>query len=257
MRSLLLLLMLTCILDPSVSLLADEKETAPVSLYKPNYILFDVDGDMKFQFSYRMRLSAIPNLLKLGPVDLFVSHTHKADWIISKPSAPFREHNFNPELHLRWDKPKWFPYLEHAQIGGEHESTGVEGSLSRGWNRLTVLFERTYFKKKSDEPGHVHAYLRGWAIISKDKDNNSDIGAHLGYGEAKIAYTVHRMHHKLGQVVATMTSRFRSTMLELAFNAPRPDFLIYFQYFHGRGEWLVNYDKDTYEFRIGIRFHGH
>lgn len=243
--------MLTFVLYPSELLLADDKLTPAVQLYKQNYFIGDRDRDAKFQLSYRIRLWEFSDSW-----NLFLSQTHKADWAITtEKSAPFMEHNFNPEIHLRWKTPDNYLYLKHAQIGIEHESTGVADSLSRAWNRFTGQVEWTINSKNQTKPWHVHTYLRGWYIFDKDEDNNSDIGAHLGYGEFGLSYTVHALPKVPAKSVLALTARFRSFMLEYAFNGPGPDFLWYVQYWHGRGEWLVGYKEDTNIVRAGIRFH--
>ena len=249
-----LTLMLTFILYPSELLLADENDTHAVELYKQNYFIFDRDRDAKFQLSYRIRLWKFSDSW-----NLFVSQTHKADWAITtEKSAPFREHNFNPEVHLRWKTPDNYLYLKHAQIGIEHESTGVAGSLSRGWNRLTGQAEWTFNSDDRSTPGHIHAYVRGWIIFDKDEDNNPDIGDNLGSGEINISYTVHELPDFPipipAQSEVAITMRFHSIMLEYGFNAPGPDFLWYVQYWNGRGEFLTDYDINTNILRAGLKF---
>ena len=255
MKFLFLSLMLTFMLYPSNLLLANDNDkdsdTPDVSLYKPNYITIDPeDLDLKFQLSYRIRLWEFSKSWSV-----FISHTHKAYWAITtEESAPFREHNFNPEFHFRWKNPESSLPLKHVQIGFEHESTGVAGPESRSWNRLTGQTEMTFISKDHSTPGHVHAYLRGWIIVDKDEDNNSDIEDHLGPGEIRISYALHKAPNILVQSEVAITMRIHSIMFEYGFNAPGPDFLWYIQYWNGRGEWLVGYNEDTSILRAGIKF---
>lgn len=252
-----LTLMLIFIIYPSELLLADDDKSPAVQLYKQNYFIFDRDRDAKFQLSYRIRLWEFSDSWKF-----FLSHTHKADWAITTEiSAPFREHNLNPEVHLRWKNPESTFLLKHVQVGFEHESTGVAGSQSRSWNRITGQVEWTFNSNDHTKPGHIHAYVRGWYILDRDTVNNKDIGDHLGPGEIGISYTVHELPDFPIPIPAqselAITRRLHSTMFEYGFNAPGPDFLWYFQYWTGRGEWLVGYNKNTTVFRAGIKFFIH
>lgn len=249
MRILFLALMLTFTLYPSDLLLVDENDTHAVSLYKQNYFIFDGDRDAKFQLSYRIRLYEFSTSW-----NLFISHTHKADWAITtEESAPFREHNFNPEIHLRWKNDESSLPLKHLQIGFEHESTGVAGPESRGWNRLTCQAEWTYFSKNPSIKGHLHMYLRAWIVVNRDEDNNPDIDKQLGPGEIQISYTVHERWKVGGQVA--LTFRKKSIMAEYGFKTPKSDYFYYVQYWNGRGEWLGGYNKDTNILRAGFKFY--
>ena len=234
---------------------AEDSDEAKVALYKPNYVTMNPeDRDLKFQLSYRIRLYKFSKSL-----NLFLSQTHKAYWAITtEKSAPFREHNFNPELFLRWKTPENYLYLKYVQFGFEHESTGVAGSLSRGWNRLTGQAEWTFNSNDHTKPGHIHAYVRGWVILDRDTVNNKDIGDHLGLGEIFISYTLHELPNFPipipAQSEVAITKRLHSIMFEFGFNVPGPDFLGYIQYWTGRGEWLVGYNEDTKIFRAGLKF---
>lgn len=250
MQRLLLLLIFTLSFTPNVLYSEDKTETAPVSLYKSNYIIFDRNRDAKFQLSYRIRMLHFKESF-----NLFVSHTHKAFWAITtEKSAPFKEHNFNPEIHLRWDNPQWAFAPEHTQIGFEHESTGVAGPFSRSWNRITGQVEWTFFSKNHSLQGHLHTYVRAWRVVDKDKDNNPDIAEQIGPGEVSFSYTLHERWKGGDQAVATMTMRFHSFMFEYGFKAPFQDFFWFIQYWKGRSEWLVDYKQDTTVLRVGIKF---
>lgn len=248
MRILFFLLMLTFILYPSGLLFADENDTEAVSLYKQNYFIFNGHGDAKFQLSYRIRLIEFSRSW-----NLFMAHTHKADWAITtEESAPFREHNFNPEIHLRWQINKKSRHLRHVQIGFEHESSGVAGPDSRGWNRLSFQAEWTYFSKKESIPGHLHTKFRGWIVVDRE-ENNSDIDKQLGPWEIEISYTIHERWKVGGQLAFTF--RRNSIMSEYGYKTCESEFFYYVQYWNGRGEWLVDYKENTNIVRAGLKFY--
>lgn len=243
--------MLSFVLYPANLLLAggDAVETPAVSLYKQNYVTIDFEEiDLKFQLSYRIKLAEYSKSWSA-----FMAHTHKAYWAISsEESAPFKEHNFNPEVHVRWDNPESSLPLKHFQLGVEHESTGVAGPGSRSWNRITGQTEWAFDANDHTTPGHLHAYLRAWWIFDKDEDNNPDIADHLGYGEVGLAYAIHEKWKFGGQVA--LTFRKKSVMAEYGFKTKKSEYFYYVQYWNGRGEWLMNYKEDTSILRAGIKF---
>ena len=227
-----------------------------VSLYKPNYFIFDTNWDAKFQLSYRIRLIPMPKLIPLPKsIALFVGHTHKAFWALnSQSSAPFEEHNFNPEAILDWQihKQRYSIELENLQLSFEHESNGVAGTLSRSWNRLSGQIGVAIPPEKPGVDWHFHTQIRGWLIVNRDEDYNRDIDKHLGYGELNLSYAYH-LPQKYGWQLAT-TLRSRSIMVDLAMKLPVTDFFLYAQYWSGRGEGLVNYKENTTFLRLGVKF---
>ena len=251
MRFLIQLLLIGCILLPPGLLLAHDNHSdrPALELYKPNYVTIDQKkADIKFQLSYRVKLAEYGRAW-----GVFFSHTHKAYWAItSEESAPFREHNFNPEVHIRWKNPESGLPLKHVQLGVEHESSGVSGPASRSWNRVTGQTEWTINSKDPSIKGYLKLYLRGWLILDRDEENNPDIEDHLGYGEVGISYTIHE-ELKLGGQVA-LTFRQKSIMAEYGFKSKKSEYFYYLQYWNGRGEWLVDYKKDTNVLRAGIKF---
>ena len=248
MQLLLVSLIISFLLAPSDLLPSEAHDTDQVSLYRPNYFIFDGNRDAKFQISYRIRLLKISNW-----VDLFVSHTHKAFWAItSENSAPFREHNLNPEIYFRWDNPELGIPLKHFQAGFEHESTGVAGDQSRSWNRLSGQIEWEFFTEGKKRKGHLHTHVRGWIIVDKDEELNPDIDEFIGSWELNAGYILHE-RLKFGGEIA-MTLRKRSIMMDYGVKIPHVDFFFYLQYWKGRGEWLVNYKEKTDTFRFGLKF---
>lgn len=251
MRNLFLLLMLAFIPYQAGSLLANggSSNIPAVSLYKENYVTIDLEEiDLKFQLSYRIKLAEYSKIW-----GVFMSHTHKAYWAISsEESAPFREQNFNLEIHVRWYNPRKSLPLRNVQLGFEHESSGVSGPDSRSWNRLTGQMEWTIISKNPALKGYLNLFLRGWIILDKDEENNPDIADHLGYGEFKIEYTIHQKF-KLGGQLA-LTFRRKNGMAEYGFKSKKSEYFYYVQYWNGRDEWLVNYKEDTNILRVGLKF---
>ena len=102
-------------------------------------------GLAKFQYSSQLNL--VDGTFALIPwkrrvhVNAFMGYTQESFWRLYDDSAPFLEHNFNPELFLAYDHVGRFDKLQLGLI--EHESTGVDSKESRGWNRFCVLVADT------------------------------------------------------------------------------------------------------------------
>ncbi|MFL5312806.1 MAG: phospholipase A [Myxococcales bacterium] len=74
---------------------------------------------------------------------VFFGYTQRSFWDLWSSSSPFEDNNYNPEIFFgyrahdfastHW-KPKQGWQLFHAYAGVEHESNGLSGPSSRGWN---------------------------------------------------------------------------------------------------------------------------
>lgn len=130
----------------------------------------------KFQFSAQANL--IDGTFPLQPwdrgrsrrarVNAFMGYTQKSFWRLYDDSAPFLEHNFNPELFLAY-ADVW--RLDRLQLGLiEHESTGVAFAESRGWNRFYLLASKAYTR------GHTRFLVeaKAWGIYDSS-DRNRDM----------------------------------------------------------------------------------
>ena len=241
----------------------------PLKPYKDNYVLFfSTRSDVKFQFSFQYRLfsadlSKHPIYTK-GITQLFFGYTQKSIWDTWDNSAPFEDHNFNPEIFwcsnidgcgnrlLSLSKEEIDKRRYHLRIGAEHESNGKDGDDSRAWNRIYV--KPTYMRNIGD--GTVFISPKVWAIVSHGSENN-DIEDYLGYFDLNLRYliknkfnvsTTLRRGSEEGSVLADLSFPLRQFALTERFNAH-----LYFQYFDGYGEDLIRYNKDRQVFRAGLR----
>lgn len=182
-------------------------------MYKPNYFAFEIFDDSngwynnsgrkwhkpfvpnaRFQISYAF---GVP--VPLGK-HFFVTYTQKSFWSLSQDSAPFREHNFNPGVFIYSDK--WISrvlpgnsHLDYAmETGYEHESNGVDGFDSRGWDRFYFKID---FIKKTTGGTELKFYAKGWLPVKKNTVNFLDtngivqtkpdlLAENIGYAELSL-----------------------------------------------------------------------
>ncbi len=104
------------------------------------------DAQVKFQISMKFRVLE-PNLyvLKYNLFPAYVAYTQKSLWNVGQQSMPVEESNYNPEFFL--DYPVNAVIIGRFKLRNmvispiEHESNGLAGVQSRGWNRQYVLIK--------------------------------------------------------------------------------------------------------------------
>jgi outer membrane phospholipase A len=109
--------------------------------FKPMYLGYSVydksndgDGEIKFQISFKY------NIVN----NIFLGYTQKTFWDIKDKSAPIKETDFSPEIfyihnndNCEFGKNTWLPY-QYMFMGLRHESNGIRGADSVGWNMLYI-----------------------------------------------------------------------------------------------------------------------
>jgi len=200
--------------------------------------------------------------------NLYFGYSHKAFWQIYDQgnSRPFREHNYNPELFLEWDRVWRF---DHLRLGlTEHESNGEKlrfaddaspVNYSRTWNR-TYLYAR-----KSVLP-FLNLGLKLWTVTdSEDPDegsfviDNHDIQQFMGSGEfylelGKSPSSVSimlRQGWRKGTETIQVDGRMPLQVLTGGTDQ-RIDFFV--QLFSGYGDTLIDYNRKITRCSIGIAF---
>lgn len=259
------LLLILSLFSASSALAHQLREFSP---YKPNYfVFFHVDDSFKdpiwkLQFSVKTDIVHLDRkykhtaLFEKIPIKLYIAYTQKSFWDIWGDSSPFREHNFNPEVFVKWDTTdavgkKLFPKLkiglQKVQIGlWEHESTGVAGENSRGWDRMYVEFRNAI---KSER---FQLYLRLWYVAKKSKEN-LPITDYLSWnpfgGQLISILKVNEGNQRL-----SIELRRKSALAEIAWKFPFDwqQFYFYTQIWHGYGEGLLSYEDKTTSIGIGV-----
>jgi len=221
--------------------------------YKANYFLFGTDLT-KLSLSFKIRMIQDSNL--------YFAYTQLMFWELWANSSPFRDLNYNPEFFYRIVlNGRESTWLDVGLF--EHESNGLGGSVSRGW-------DRSYLRYSSGEIfGTDHAIrwsMKVWALPYIVDPNNMDIGRYRGTYELEISgrdffkdffdrndITI-RLYPggpsycdptKGGQEII-----FRINRLYL--KPILPMFTI--EFFHGYGENMLDYKTSRTEIRVGIGF---
>lgn len=196
--------------------IADDDSTRYVfRLYKPNYFVLEVYDkgkdllesfpDARLQFSYAFGVTFKKSRF------FFVTYSQKSFWSLSKDSAPFREHNFNPGGFIYSDN-RITKFLQNltgstsikyaSEIGVEHESNGIDGFDSRGWTRVYAkldLYKAKKNKTNNKKNYGFKSFVKVWYPWSKSEvkfiDSNGDtlkksalLTENIGYFEASLFF---------------------------------------------------------------------
>lgn len=229
--------------------------------YKDNYLIFGRmemdDGsqpfsgeelDTKFELGLTFSLfQGRRNFDFLAP--LHVGYSQKSWWNIAEDSAPFREHNYNPEIYWLFDQPER-PILGRPPfvdiIGLEHQSNGRDGTQSRSWDRL-------YAQKEFALLPQLSVGVKIWDILARDL-NNDDIRRYMGNGELSLNFrpndrTNLRWRVRRGSDVDTFSYSF-----DIYYRRPNVNGAFFIQYHDGYGEALVTYNQKSRSLRGGFYF---
>ena len=246
--------------NPSIARAApvpDDDQRA-VELYKPSYIGWrmadEEKPELKFRFSIKINLAG----------HLWGAYSQKSFWQIREPSAPFREHNFNPESFFLWEDDDWLigvldsrilP-IQRIQFGIEHESTGVAAGESRDWNRIYTDLRIAYSFRSNVE---IRLYPKLWWVYHKGAENDDIIdttgfGTRLGSPEADAIggqLVVIALYRDWWRFAVERGASY--TMLEANQRLWHwQNFHLYAQYFNGRGEGLITFKEHSESVTVGI-----
>ncbi len=217
--------------------------------YEEAYPNFDMQSaEVKFQLSLKVKLW---ESMLGSKTDLWFGYTQLSFWQLynTSESCPFLETNYEPEILLNYRMDAdIFGLIRNRfiQVGFDHQSNGLGGSLSRSWNRIVANF--------GFERGPFDMVLKTWLRIpeNEDDDDNPDILAYLGYGEVQMGY-----HYKDWAVAAMFRNNLRldsnRSGLELDLSFPMVKSINgYVQYFVGYGQSLIDYDHFDNSIGIGV-----
>ncbi len=260
-----------------------EKPGLDFQPHKLNYFIANgLPGDpaaqVKFQISAKYQVfEGSLNIFKRDYFPLYMAYTQKSFWNIGKPSAPFEENNYNPELFLDYKVKGSGIYLDHVVIGGEHESNGRDGAESRSWNRLYLLFSFGIEAKNELEGKGVlrkekySAYLKLWQAYGyEDQDDYlTSIGHNekfLDYaGRGEVGFSIRELPYLSNMAwlknnqLDFKTRIFRDWdkgSIEIGYhqNIPYTNFFLYVQYWDGYGESLQKFSSQETKWKGGLSF---
>lgn len=180
--------------------------------------------------------------------DFMFAYTHHSWWQVynSAWSKPFRETNYAPELFFRRitanrnDEFLGFKVLGY-DLGYIHESNGQVQLLSRSWDRF---FARTHLLSNG-----IGMILTVWARLPEEagQDDNSSILTYMGVGSIEVQKTIGRHSFEVEIPIAAQPG------VDLKYSYPWKDgFRWFVDIRYGYGQSLVEYDRETKRFALGI-----
>lgn len=245
------------IFKPSDELKADSiikvfDDSPSFEIYKDNYIVLGTDlfrkpnrsnSDAKFQISVRQRLT---NSVLPFKTYLFISYSQLAFWDVFKESFPFRDINFNPTVGIGRPLVYKNRYLGDLSFQLEHESNGKDGDSSRSWNKVSISGQ---FKINP----HWTYFGKLWVPIV-DGENNRDLTLYKGYGLFALSYNQRDKYH-ISAIVNKRAGGFFNANLTV--NASyklfkRDNQYLFFEFYNGFGEGLLDYKEFHQRFRLGF-----
>ncbi len=237
-----------------------------ITPHKPNYLLpltynsrqSDEFGpldktEVKYQLSFKLPLAS--DLFGSGG-KLTFGYTQLSFWQLynKRISSPFRETNYEPELMLTFAREMHLLGLTYrvTTFGISHQSNGRSAPESRSWNRIYAIF--------TTERDNLYLIFKPWYRLPESAkenpsdprgDDNPDIQDYLGHGELTAMYLFGN------RTLAVMwRSNFQSAhrgALQIDWSVPLQGKLRgYVQYFNGYGESLIDYNRSSHRFGIGV-----
>lgn len=252
------------LISPRSIIYSEDPRNSFFQPYKNNYIslgsMKNEDGqdpfsgktfDLKFELG--MKFGLFPDLDGLEPLSpIKFGYSQRSWWDIAEQSAPFKEHNYNPEIF--WDFtealaiPSSAPRLHIFDLlGVEHQSNGLDGLDSRSWDR--VYATRTL--RMSEVWSWTFKY---WHVLNLG-DYNEDIEDYLGNAEITTHFDVNNWARVDFKTLLGRKSDKLSYKVDLIVPMSRwinSRFLL--SYYSGYGEALISYNKKTTSLRAGFYF---
>lgn len=248
-----------------------------LSGHRENYFISGVSSSQhQVKFQYSVKFDLWPNASRHSA---YFGFTQKSLWGLwdFDNSSPFIESNYAPEFFYGYSARRgdivpaanqltWF--LDYARAGFEHESNGMDGANSRGWNRFQGAARGGVYLGWNH---YVTLALKAWFPPWGDSEN-PDITDYLGYGIATLEYgydpafkhwygggnvtvsyqqgaSLDWSRHGL-QVTGQWRPGYGGKFVEWIKLTP----YFYAQLWSGYGETLLRYNVDDTSFRVGLSF---
>jgi len=225
-----------------------------------------VQHELEFQLDFSVWALATPERRS----GLYVAFRQNALWDADNDAQPFRvEANFRPEVGLaigsdggQWLSRRWPDWLA-LTIAYVHESNGLEGEHSRGWNRMIGAVH------VETAAARVRASVAGWYAF-RVEDTNADLRRHAGDGELRLTTDLSiwledsslRLRSPFspdarnGRFFTSLEARLHLSPRTLTFGrmaaTGEPPFDVVLEWFVGTAEFLYDYASSTNRVRVGI-----
>jgi outer membrane phospholipase A len=219
--------------------------------YRSNYFMFG-NPSSKLNMSFKIKL--------IQNTTFYFAYTQLMMWDLWADSQPMRDLNYNPEVFYRYifsDENKLW-----LDLGLEHESNGLDGDRSRGWNRIYAR----YSSSSGVMMDHVFFWsMKAWFPYGYDS-TSIDIAKYRGIGEFEFTikdllkgfFDRNDLTFRVYPGGPAFVDPLRGGQ-EITFRFNR-DFMANFlpiwiiQFFHGYGENLLDDKKEHFDFRVGLGF---
>lgn len=227
--------------------------------YDPFYFIAGTASpNAKFQVSFKYRLfetdrglgRAIPPLS-----DFYLGYSQISLWDWNKPSAPFMDSSYKPELlfyHPALIATTNGFFKLDLQSGFQHESNGRDGPSSRS---LNMVYIRPKLTLGASSKFQFTISPKAYYYVGSLEDN-PDLADYRGYVDmiATLGWVDNVQLAALGR--AGQEFEHGSLQLDLSYPLRKlhPGLTWYFhaQYFLGYGESLLYYNDRSESFRLGI-----
>lgn len=217
-----------------------------IQQHRPVFLLFgpnDMNTLVQVSMKYEMWKKS----------NLYLGYTQTSMWELFRPSSPFRDHNFNPEIFYR--VTHFEKYDLTADIGQEHKSNGRDGAADR-------TYDATYLQvDKKFAVGGAVLGLNNKVYAAYRMFGNSEIKEYLGFWKTGLTldFDLPWLDHE--QVFVNFTPGLQNDLSKSTaevgtkFRTPfGQDFAPYFyvQYWRGYLATLLDYNVFGEGFRFGV-----
>ncbi|MGB7405419.1 MAG: phospholipase A, partial [Pacificimonas sp.] len=245
---------------PASSSDEDENDSGSFASYKTNYALLGTSPfNAKLQFSFKYGLvdediSSDEDLAFLRGVNF--GFTQTMFWDLGRRSSPFRSIDFQPEI--LYELPEPMSLTDTVSVGGQaglkHLSNGRDGFASRSFN---IGYLEPKFVLADVGPGQLTFAPSAWFYFG-DLSDNPDIDDFRGNTAVRVAYREPDGFRIEGLARGYIgTSGRGASQLDIAYPISSGilrgvNLDLHAQFFDGFGENLLEFDRRTTRFRIGV-----
>lgn len=197
--------------------------------------------NQEFKGQISLKAPLIRNIID-DKLSLYIAYTQLSYWQIYVSSPYFRDTNYRPEAFLAY-KP-----TEHwrVHVGIDHESNGRGNHLERSWNRgyLQIQYQNNSWR----------VTLKPWTPLFESSSievHNPDIVHFLGRSHASIGYQSNGFATFIEATNLESGLKRGHQVLHINFKV-KPYLYLYLQGFNGYGQSLIDYNRRSTGFGIGL-----
>lgn len=235
--------------------------TADLFTYEPIYFLVGSDpANSKFQLSFKYRLlNRSGSLSQKYPwlSGLFFAYTQTSFWDLASDSIPFNDTSYKPQLMIQTENLSRSDVMAgfFVRSGLTHESNGRDGSGSRSTNYFYIKPMGVFYHQASRLG--IMISPKFLVYINNDNDNNPDLPDYRGHIELETR--IGRAHSLMLTTNLRFARNGTSVQTDLSYPIDRLlgnnlNVYLHLQYSNSLAESLVDYQKRTETFRLGLSF---